>query len=147
MASEFTVENVVVCDDIRQEISHKHILVGVYSNVINIAMLPANINLAFWIELLCKKRGPLALQLKIELPGNPTGFHIGIDMTIDNTANSAPLATPQINCLITQEGEIKLFLRATGTEKWRLSKRVRVVYQSAINPQVNPFSSAPPPPS
>lgn len=43
---------IVFCDDIREEKSNKHILIGVYGGEMNVAAGPTSIPISIWIQLL-----------------------------------------------------------------------------------------------
>lgn len=126
--NDFTVSNVIVCDDARKEVTGKDILVGVYSSGINLSALPANVNLSFWMEVVPKTAGKLVIELRIELPGKETEPQIRIDADVNKAGESFGLFTPQMPFPISRDGELKLFARPLGQDRWRIVKRVKFAY-------------------
>ncbi len=125
---DFTIENCLVCDDVRREISSKDILIGVYSSTINIPSLPANVNLCFWMLVLPKKLGNLVIDLKIEIPGNPNPALVKVETEVVAPIRGFSIFTPQATYPIFQVGDMKLFTRPFGTDRWRMNYKIAVDY-------------------
>lgn len=53
--SEVEIVTALICDGVRKEISGQDIVIGVYSDAINIAQLPANLALTLYLRLRFKK--------------------------------------------------------------------------------------------
>lgn len=58
----------VFCDDIRQEISGKHILVGVYGSDLVPSNLPADITLSFWVRIRGLSEGKHRFKIRVDAP-------------------------------------------------------------------------------
>lgn len=116
----------VICDDARKEITNKDIFIGVYASGINVAALPAQIALCFWMEVTPKKTGKLSIEFRIDLPGKQTPVQIRIEAEVTKADESFGIFTPQVSYPITQEGELKLFARSFGHEKWKAIRRIKV---------------------
>lgn len=127
--NDFTVSNVVVCDDARKEITNKDILIGVYASGLNLATLPTQIALCFWMEIIPKKVGKLSIEFRVDLPGKQAPVQIRIEAEVNKADESFGVFTPQLPYLITQDGELKLFARPFGHEKWKAIRRIKVNYQ------------------
>lgn len=56
---------VVVCDDVRKEISNKEILIGVYGAELVVQSYPALINPSFWIQMLPLVPGEFNLEMRL----------------------------------------------------------------------------------
>ncbi len=131
---DFTIGSVIICEDARKEISGKDILIGVYGGGINTPLLPININLCFWFELVPKRIGEIAIELKVECPGTTNPTLLSIKADVKRHGDTFGIFTPQINYAIGQGGDIKLYMRATGKDSWKLLKRVPVNYLSSPVP-------------
>ena len=127
--NDFTVSTAVFCDDARREVSGKDILIGVYTSGMNIPILPAQINVCFWMEIMPRNSGNLSMEFKLEIPGKKPGVQLRLDAIIEDAKSSFGVAIPQVQVTITEEGEIKFSTRAFGQEKWRTVKRVKVIHK------------------
>jgi hypothetical protein len=76
----------VLCDDIRQEITGKSILIGAYANELNISSLPAVIPLAIFLAIEPKEQGLVRGKLRVLDPFKMPIFNVQFDLTIANTA-------------------------------------------------------------
>ena len=118
----------VVCDDARKEVTGKDILVGVYGGGIHTPQLPVSINLSFWLEITVRKPGRLAVDIKVECPGDndPVMLQLGGDVLNPNEAFS--VFTPQLGYAIARSGHLKLFIKASNKEGWTLLKQVPITH-------------------
>ena len=113
---------VILCDDIRREISNKDILIGVYSGDIVVPSFPALINAAFWLEGIPETLGAHELQMRVYLRDKPP-----IEMKVSINVNMPGpfgLAVPTLQILVEEETEI-LFEFLDG-ETWSTLKRKKV---------------------
>ncbi|WP_282608966.1 hypothetical protein [Pelagibius sp. Alg239-R121] len=69
MSKKIRFRNVLLCDDIRQEISNKLILIGVYTGHIVLSEFPANIRLAVYAEFKPRELTVEDVQLRYKLDG------------------------------------------------------------------------------
>jgi hypothetical protein len=112
---------VVVCDDIRKEITNKDILIGVYAADIVVSFFPAAIALAFWIEMNPKKIGHRELSFRLVSQGNPIEFTVGMEISI---TESLGLPLPALPAFMQSPGEIRLEVK--DGKEWRLLKSKKV---------------------
>lgn len=138
--ADFQVNAVVVCEDIRREITNKDILIGAYGSEIMIHALPAQIRVAFWMELLYKKSGKSELYLKIDAPNAGPAFEFRLLMDIPNTQMPTPIFTPQIDILVEREGKLRLWAKSSEKAKYELIKSRALRYQPLQLPAI-PASS------
>lgn len=124
--AKFKLGSVLVCEDARKEVSGKDILIGVYTSAINVGQLPGMVNLCAWIEVIPLQKGQLFLEVKIEVPGNPQPFALGVMLDVQDEADSIAFATPLVSFPLLQEGTIQVFVREQGAQKWPVVKRVKV---------------------
>lgn len=121
---ELNVGNVMLCDDIRQEQgNNKFILIGVYSGDIIISELPADISLAFYMEIKAPKGHH---QIEIRLSGPQKGGQAILKSQFEHSGvGTGTIASPRINISMAEEGPFRIDMRA-GTGRWvnLISKRV-----------------------
>ena len=112
---------VVVCDDIRKEITNKDILIGVYAADIVVPIFPVALALAFWIEINPKKCGHRELSFRVVSQGNTVEFTIGMEIS---GSESFGLPVPALPVLVRSPGEIRLEVK--DADGWRLLKSKKV---------------------
>ena len=120
------IGNRILCDDIRQEQNNnKHILIGVYSGNIVASQIPAEIQLAFYIEI---EAAAGHYDMAIRLSGPQKGEGVVIPAPFDHLGKDvATLASPRFSINMTAEGIFKIDLRV-GAGRWKniISKAVSV---------------------
>ena len=130
-----------MCDDIRRETSNKDILIGVYAGDVIVPEFPAQISVAFWIELQAISLGDFKVKLRVGLKGkSPVTMQVGINVV---KLEIFSLTVPQLQVLVQEEGEILLEVEEDG--QWRRLKTKRIVKGDV--PQLFMFSNASQPPS
>ena len=124
------IRNAILCDDVRQEQgNNKHILIGVYSGDIVLSDIPAQIQLAFYIEIAAPEGH---YDMQIRLSGPQKGEEAILPAAFDHSGKDvATLASPRIGISMTAEGAFKIDLRV-GEGRWTniISKSV------SVNPNV-----------
>ena len=125
----FKIGYVLICDDVRKEITGKDILIGVYTTVINVHHLPAAVNLSAWIEVIPTRKGQSSLEVKFEVPNDVSPATFGVIVGIEDHENSFAIATPVTGFPIQKEGQIRVSVREQGSQKWQIVKRINVRYQ------------------
>ena len=69
--TEFAVNAVILCDDIRKEVTNKDMLIGVYGGALIVSAFPGAMPMAVWMELMPESVGVLNQILKCTLPLAP----------------------------------------------------------------------------
>jgi len=59
-----SVNHCIMCDDVRREVTHKLILIGVYTGGIQVQEFPARLNLACWLDVTAKGTGKVPIQFR-----------------------------------------------------------------------------------
>lgn len=126
--ADFQCISVLVCDDVRKEVSNKEILIGVYSGNIQIPAMPASILLSFWFEMVSKKKGPYELVLRIQLPNPDNKFEYRIKGDVPEAKTPFSIFTPQGSFVIDRDGELKIYVKLPGSEKFEFLKSKTVKY-------------------
>lgn len=128
--AKFRILAVVICDDIRREVSGKDILVGAYSSEIVVGSLPAPMHLAFWLELMSSQSGAFSVFFKLEVPGTVLMSEMRIDIEIVDPALPFAISTPQINMVINQAGKLKVLFKSEQLSKYEVIKTKNIRYQA-----------------
>ncbi|HTE42429.1 MAG TPA: hypothetical protein VK629_16525, partial [Steroidobacteraceae bacterium] len=72
MSETLSVVSAILCEDVREEVSNKHTLVGVITGDILVGVFPGNIRVAAYIELAATKVGVHRFNLRFSYAGkNP----------------------------------------------------------------------------
>ena len=71
MKPALEIATVLVCDDVRKEVTNKDILIGVYAGDIVVPAFPAWIALAVWLELITKENGVYDMSFRIGMSNRP----------------------------------------------------------------------------
>lgn len=121
------ISSVVICDEIRQEITGKEILIGVYSGGINVSAYPAMLRVGLWLEFSQDDAGTTKWEIKIESPsGNPPGT-IGFEMDyLGPVPSSSSFVVNGILLALERDGEIVISSKKDDGD-WEVIKRKSVV--------------------
>src|SRR5215467_14267622 len=96
---------VIMCDDVRKEVSNKEILIGVYSGDIILPALPAWMPLAIWIELEPRELGKHQLEFRLSLTNKPpVTFKVGMDV---HQLSTTSITIPGLQVFAESEGDLK----------------------------------------
>ena len=113
--SNLTVE-AVFCDDIRQELDGKLILIGVYGPEITVSKIPSTPHLSLWARVKGLSAGDHKFTLKIQAPSasKPIEMPGVIDATESETI--AALSFVRFPVKIEHAGDISVTLTVDGQE-------------------------------
>ncbi|TIP70339.1 MAG: hypothetical protein E5X53_28280 [Mesorhizobium sp.] len=130
---------VILCDDVRKEITGKDILIGVYSGTINVPAYPVVVPASLWIELEPDAAGTILFRVRMESPsGNPpVEINTNIEVIEKSTAVFVVTGVP---LSLERDGEIVVSV-AVGSEPMRTVKRKKVqrapFMQAGVQPRAN----------
>lgn len=143
------VSSVVLCDDVRREISGKDILIGAYAGTIVVASIPFALRVALWVEIEATETGVLEIHLRITLDGKKPS-DLKIALLIDRPAT---IAAPITNLNLNGDVEGKLQIEwSLDKIRWETVKTYEVVRgtvtglpqpQPQPQPQPSPVPAAP----
>jgi hypothetical protein len=139
---DLEIGSVIICDDIRKEVTNKEILIGVYTGDIVVSSFPASIPLAFWVELTPYRPGKHEFNLRLSIPGKKGKLVIQAALEVATlTGTSAAVAGFQIT--FDEPGELTLEI-GFGDE-WHLLRR-KTVQQGPVvsNTPIPTVLSGPP---
>lgn len=117
------VRSVVLCDDIRREISGKDILIGAYAGSIVVAQWPFALNIAMWIEYEPAAIGNADIHLQFSYAGKaPSKVKISAQF-LDLSVIGIPLTGMAV--IGDEEGELKIETSTDGSN-WQTLKTYSV---------------------
>ena len=147
--ADVQINTVLVCDDVRREVTGKDILIGVYAGDLNVASLPANILLSIWVEMTAKKKEPQEISLRIQVPNPDHKFEIKANFEAPSPKTSFAIFTPKVPYPIDRAGPLKVYAKLPGSDRFELIKTQQIKYipPTDSRSQTNPSSTASPPPS
>lgn len=138
------VEAVVICEDVRQEVTGKHTLIGVFGGDMILSRLPLNLRIAWWLQV-GAEAGVYTLQFRALGPGEAQLFEANVQMQANDSRTSG-LALPPVQVQLQREGELQLQWRDAAPNApdapWTTIKTVNVVRAKA--PQQKPANLQPP---
>jgi hypothetical protein len=123
--------SIVMCDEIRTEVTGKDILIGVFSGEILVPSFPTAIGVAFWAEVENSNEdiGVKEYELRVGVEnGQPLPFKVTADI---RAAGTSILKIPTIH--IPVPGPTVVSLELLDEENWRVlkSKKVLLIAQQA----------------
>ena len=122
--SNVIIENAVLCEDIRQEVRNKNTLVGIYAGDIMVSQLPANIDLAFYLDGKYREKKSTPMEVRISGPGRDAATAPIEFAPIGDTLGFA-MISPRMRVQLEQEGEFKVSMRELGGSwKTLIAKKV-----------------------
>jgi len=134
---DLEIASVILCDDIRKEVTNKEILIGVYAGDIVISSFPAMAPLAFWIELIPHSVGKHDVILRLGVTDKkPIGLR-----AILESGNLTPTSIALAGMQIQFDGECDLTLEVKSGEEWHLLKRKKVVQGPVVSNTPIPTAS------
>jgi hypothetical protein len=113
-----SLNNFLLCEDVREEINRKHTLVGVYSGGILVAKFPANIRLAAFLELSFQTDGKHILFLRMRYKEREIA-QLEAEITV-GTAGVGILALQSFNLNALEAGNFEIDVSA-NKETWMLA--------------------------
>lgn len=117
------VTNAILCDDIRKEQgTNKAILIGVYSGDLVLPTIPADVQLAVYLELVAPA-GAYVVEIKFS---GPQKGHAIMKATLETARDGiGTIASPRVGINMAQEGVFRIDARV-NEGRWTnlISKRV-----------------------
>jgi hypothetical protein len=118
-----TINAVIVCDDIRKEVTGKDLILGVYTGSVVLGEFPSWFGPAFWIEVDFSETGDFELNFRLSITGKPP-----MPFTMRaHVSNPGPSAGVVQGLQILIEEETELVLEIREGDDWKVIKRKKVV--------------------
>ena len=128
-----------MCDDIRREISNKDIIIGAYAGDVIVPEFPAQISVAFWVELQAVALGDFKLKLRVRLQDKkPVTLQVDINVV---KLERFSLSVPTLQVLVQEESEI--LLEVNEDDDWKTLKTKKII-KGDVPQSIIPIASPPP---
>jgi len=114
--------NAILCEYIRPEVNNKYSLLGVMAGDILVPEFPANIAIAFYIELIFSSLGKHAATLSIKYDNNTIG-ELHAEMEISGLSSPTPLALPFVVVPVGRPGQLKISVHIDGQDYPKIIER------------------------
>lgn len=142
LSPDLELRNFILCEDIRQEITNKIIMIGVYSGDILISNLPGSIPLCMYAELDVKAKGEYDVYLRMSGPGEGS-FILQTHIGASNADNNGVIRTPRIDVTLECEGVLKIDA-SIDRKKWKALSRKKVTQSDEVINLQPTIAAAPP---
>lgn len=136
------VVSVILCDDVRKEITGKDILIGVYTGTMNVPTYPATFPAALWVEIEPDGVGQIPGRVKIETPSGNPPIEFGFELEIVEQ-DTAIFVMGGLPLTVERDGEIVVSIKM-GDGDMKVVRRKRVIRtQAPAWPQMTPVAASP----
>lgn len=125
--NDIEVVTALICDGVRKEVSGQDIIIGVYSDEINVTQLPLSLALTLYLRIRFKKAEPTKFDFRVL---GEAGIQITPDLQFDIpppvTGHIMTVAMGPIPITIQALGKISFDLKFTNTN-WESATDIRFV--------------------
>jgi hypothetical protein len=122
--TKITAKNVVICEDVRQEVRGKHILLGVTGPNLKVPAFPSVIGVALWISGTAKDKGPFEAHFQALDPDGSIAVEGKLVGEVAKPGPSTVVIGPMpLN--VTKAGDFR-FQWKFGKEKWTTIETLRI---------------------
>ncbi len=115
--ASINIAHAIACDDIRQEINGKFILIGVYSGNLGLPVFPAHVALGFWMMAKPSQKGDYHIRFRVQGPAENEVTVSGQMIVHVQEKEDMALVIPPMPISIPSPGEIILQYQA-GDGPW-----------------------------
>ncbi|MCK9552252.1 hypothetical protein [Aquamicrobium sp.] len=136
------ISTVIICDDVRKELSGKDILIGVYSGTVNVPAYPTTFPAAFWIEIEPEGAGSIHCEFTIATPSGNPPMKVGFDLDVVE-AGTAVFVMGGVPLTLERDGDIVISAKIGNADETVVKRKsVKRVPLAASTPgQPAAFSS------
>lgn len=116
----------MICDDIRQEMNGKFILIGIYGKAIVPNALPARLGLSLWLELEDVRAGNHEVQMHIVCDAGEALINadMSIESSDDDGYGALPFRLPPIE--FKQSGIYRLEWKLAESAEWDILRQFEI---------------------
>ncbi|PDS34834.1 hypothetical protein CO665_28165 [Rhizobium anhuiense] len=112
------VHNLTVCDQVRQEINGKFILIGVYTNGIILPQIPTTFSLGVWLLLESERLGDVQFKFRVRMPDQDVElFSIEGEVNVIELEDWTPIGFGT-NILVGQPGRLTIDAMLQDETEW-----------------------------
>jgi hypothetical protein len=123
--SALQFSSVLVCDDIRKEVSNKDILIGVYSGDIVVPSFPVWLPISFWIEVSANEAGKSEAQFRLTVVDHTPPIMLKAGLQVDKPGSTA-IIIAGLQLLFEKEGDLILEVKPDGGD-WTVLKSKKIM--------------------
>jgi len=117
---------VIICDNVRQEINGKQILIGVYASDIIVNSKNSILPLSIWVEYTPDKAGDDSVHFRILYNARPVAG-VQVNMHVKEAGKINGIATPAMPIQIHEPGQLAIEVSADGKQWMEVkTKAVRI---------------------
>lgn len=130
MSDTCQITSLVICEDIRREITNKDLIIGAYGGDIVVPSFPAWVSVSMWIELSIPRLKDSSLRLRVSLVGKPP-LEIGATLSASDTPTAVwPVVGLQLE--VTEESILLVEQFTAGN--WSIVKTKKILQGSVSIP-------------
>jgi hypothetical protein len=124
--SGLDIRYVIVCDDVRREDNGKEILIGVYSSDILVPVLPANLQLVFWMHVYNDEVGEFPFEVRLTGPDRVQILHASAQGTATSARSMGSIWFGPVGVRVPKEGDLSLEFKRADDRYWSEIKQIPV---------------------
>jgi hypothetical protein len=119
---DYIVASVIICDDVRKEVTGKDILIGVYGSHILVPSLPVQLPVAIWLEVIPNATGHFQLDARLRIPGSPLEMRIRLMAEVADGSEPLAFSGPPVLCDVGEAGDITVAVKSADQDDWQVVK-------------------------
>jgi hypothetical protein len=113
------ITNVLICEDIRQEVSNQNTLVGVYAGDVVVKEFPASIRIAIYAEYVIVTQAAHDVHIRISYQGESRYEIMEVTMKVPDSAREGiAFALPPTSLRISEKGALIVEVRSSDDGDW-----------------------------
>ena len=126
---ELKCKGVILCDEIRQEMSGKYLILGAYPSGITVQSMPANLGLSLYFIVEFSDIGSQTLHIDVTYLDHNAKMIVELEVAIPNTPMAVP--TPRMPFSIADPCDLVV---SVGLDEDKLSEAAR--FSVGVNPEI-----------
>lgn len=119
---DIAVQSFVFAEDIREEKSGKHIIIGATAEGLELTEIPGRVPMALYFELRIPTAGRRTLVVHLAGPGEGTG-ELNVNLETTRGESVATIYTPKLELLIEREGDLIVSVSCGDSEVREVGRR------------------------
>ncbi|WP_148649253.1 hypothetical protein [Novosphingobium barchaimii] len=117
MLKNFNLHDAVLCEDVRQEITGKFLIIGAYSGNIMVSSFPANIAVNFYLPFEPLVSGEVLFSIRYSIENGATAILEG-GVEVNAVGETSALFGPRVELPVGQEGALTIDFSEDGGKTW-----------------------------
>jgi hypothetical protein len=132
-APRLDITSVILCEEVRREITTKDILLGVFPGDIASQGFPAQIPVAFWFSFKPSASGNMEFELRLLDQTNAALIELKSEILVGDNLGPAAFFTPPLRLQVVKPSKFRLQMRQGGAG-WKTIKTFGVEKIDPANP-------------